>query len=195
MTIETQKFQHRFTDEEVLSVRFTGKQDHLIDILDWVIDSGGRAQGDIRMDGGLDLMVHERGVGLVKVKAGEFVVKSESSGFEILAPLAFSQMYEKVDTVIKVIVKPVILEAMHFDGTSQNESDISEWLAKSNHVGKFKHTVPGTTRTYYRIDQAKNVGMIDIALNNWIVKTDDDITPILSLTNDEFITTYQQVSE
>lgn len=192
--VETQKFQHRFTDEEVLVVRFTGKQDQLIDILDWVIDSGSRAQGNIRADEGLDLMIHERGVGLVKVKPGEFVVKSESSGFEILAPLAFSQMYEKVSPVLHIIEKPVVLEAMKFEGGRENESDIKVWLNESNrnHVGMYIHTIPGTTRTYYRILLgSKDDVMIDILLNNWIVLSGDEI---LSLTDEEFLETYQKVS-
>lgn len=188
--VETQKFKSRFTDEVVLSVRFTGKQDQLIEILDWVIESGGRAQGNIRADEGLDLMIHERGVGLIKVKPGELIIKSESGGFEIHSVLTFTQMYEKVAPVIRVIEKPVILEAMQFDGGIQNEKDILEWLATSNHVGKFKHTIPGTSRVYYRIEMANSLGLIDIPLNSWIVKSGDTLR---TMSNEEFFSTHQRI--
>lgn len=187
--IETRKFKNRFTDEEVLTVRFTGKQDQLIDILDWVIDNGGRAQGNIRADEGLDLMVHESGIGLIKVKPGESIVKSES-GFEVHSPITFPQVYTKVSSIIQVIEKPVVLEAIQFDGSKQNEIDISQWLSESKFVGKFKHTIPGTARTYYRIEFVETKGLIDILLNNWIVKSGNEL---LSLTNDEFLSTYQKV--
>ena len=187
--IETQKFKNRFTDETVLAVRFTGKQEQLVDILDWVIDNDGRAQGNIRADDGLDLMVHERGVGLIKVKPGEYIVKSES-GFDVYPVLTFTQMHEKVASVVQVIKQPVILEAMRFDGGVENENEIEKWLAESNHKGTFRHHIPGTTITYYRIEMSGDSGSIDIKLGNWIVKSGDDI---LSLTNDEFIDEYQKV--
>ncbi|QED11616.1 hypothetical protein PP914_gp127 [Arthrobacter phage Qui] len=190
--IETQKSKNRFTEEEVRAVRFTGSQDQLVDILDWVIEHGGRAQGDLRSDGGLDLMVHERGVGLVKVKPGEFVVKSESSGFEVLPMLAFTQTYKKVASVVKVIQKPIVIEAMQFDGSKQNEKELKEWLAEDQHSGKYIHTIPGTSRTYYRIEMSESAGLIDIVLNNWIVKVDDEL-PLRSMTDEEFADAYQRV--
>jgi hypothetical protein len=189
MPIETQKFKNRFTDEVVQVVRFTGNQDQLIYILDWVIDGGGRAQGNIRADDGLDLMVHERGVGLIKVKPGEFIVKSES-GFEIYPVLTFTQMHEKTSSVMKVIQKPQIFEAMRFEGGLENEDEIKKWLGESNHVGLFKHTIPGTTKVYYRIELANGVDKIDIQLNNWIVKLENEI---LSLTDEKFFSIYQKV--
>lgn len=188
--IETQKFKNRFTYEIILAVRFTGKQEQLIDILDWVIDNGGRAQGNIRADDGLDLMVHEKGVGLVKVKPGEFVVQSES-GFEVYPVLSFTQMHEKVASIVQVIKQPVVLEAMQFDGGAENENEIEKWLAESKHKGSYRHTIPGTTITYYRIEMSGDSGSIDIKLNNWIVKSEDEL---LSMTNDEFVAEYQRVN-
>jgi hypothetical protein len=187
--IETQKFKSRFTDDLVEVVRFKGSS-HLIDIMDWIIDSGSRAQGDIRPDGELDLMVHERGIGLVKVKRGDYITKSSDSGFEVHSPLTFTQMYERVSPVLKIIKKPVVLEAMYFDGGVENEAEIKKWLAESDYcVGLYKHNIPGTTRTYYRISMS-NDRVIDIALNNWIVKTED--ADILSLTDAEMIKEYQR---
>lgn len=188
--LELKKFQSRFTSEGVLAVRFTGKQDQIIDIINWVIDSGGRAQGNVRMDGGLDLMVYEGGVGLIKVKLGEFVIKTSTS-FEIHPVLTFTQMYQKVDPVMKVIRKPEVLEAMQFTGDIENENEIEEWLKASNHIGSYRHSIPGTTIVYYRIELAYNAGSIDIRLGNWIVKIRDGIQ---SYNETEFEAVYQRVA-
>lgn len=191
MTLETKKFKNRFTDEKVLAVRFTGKQDQIIEILEWVIDNGGRAQGDVLLDGNLDLKVYERGVGMIKVKPGEFVVQSES-GFEVHPVMTFTQLHEKVIPIMKVIRKPEVLDAMQFTGDIENENEIDEWLKSYGHVGSYRHNIPATTITYYRIEMADGLGSIDILLNNWmVIKTGEEI---ISLTNDEFLSTYQRVN-
>lgn len=185
--LETKKFKNRFTNENVLAVRFTGKQDQVIDILNWVIDNGGRAQGDIRADDGLDLKVHERGVGLIHVKPGEYVIKTDA-GFEIHPVLTFTQVYKKVSPVMTVIKKPIILEAMQFTGDIENENEIEAWLAQDKIVGTFRHSIPGTTVTYYRIELS--YGSIDVPLSSWIVKNGIDI----SVYNEtEFAAVYQEV--
>jgi hypothetical protein len=185
--LETQKFTNRFTNEDILAVRFTGETYQVIDILNWVIDNGGRAQGDIRADDGLDLKVHERGVGLIQVKPGEYVIKTDA-GFEIHPVLTFTQVYKKVSPVMTVIKKPIVLEAMQFVGGIENENELEEWLAQDNIVGTFRHSIPGTTVTFYRIGMT--YGLIDVPLNNWIVKTGIDV----SIYNEaEFAAVYQEV--
>jgi hypothetical protein len=183
------KFKNRFTDEMVLAINFTGKQDQLLNILDWVIDSGGRAQGNVRVDDGLDLMIHEKGVGLVHVKPGDYISKT-TSGFEIYPVMTFTRMHQKVDPVVQVIKKPVVFEAMQFTGDIENQAEIDEWLAKDGIAGSYKHNIPGTMIIYYRINYSDGSGAIDIKLGNWIVKRQNDIE---SYTEAEFAAIYQKV--
>lgn len=187
--LETKKFQSRFTNEKVIAVRFTGNQDQLIDILNWVIDNGGRAQGDVRVDPGLDLKVYEGGTGMITVKPGEFVVKTETS-FEVHPVLTFTQLYQKVTPVTKVIRKPLVFEAMQFTGGIENENEIEEWLKESNHKGTFRHAIPGTTIVYYRIELADGMGSTDVPLNHWVVKVG---TELHLFSNDEYVDQFQEV--
>lgn len=187
--LEIKKFQSRFTNENVEAVRFTGKQDQLLDILDWVINNDGRAQGNVRQDPGLDLLVHEHGIGLITVKPGEFIVKTES-GFEVCPVLQFSQVYKKVSPVIKVIRKPLVFESMQFTGGIENENEIEEWLKASSHKGTFRHAIPGTTITYYRIELADGMGSTDVPLNHWIVQVGSEIQ---LFSNEEYIDQFQEV--
>jgi hypothetical protein len=187
--LEAKKFQSRFTDEMVDAVRFTGDQEQLIDILNWVTDNGGRAQGEFRDIPGMDLKVHERGVGLVLVKPGEYILKT-GTGFEVHPVLAFSQMYKKVSPVSTIIKKPVVLEAMQFTGGVENENDLEAWLAESNHKGTFRHSIRGTTIRFYRIELADGSGSIDIPLNSWIVKVGSDLK---DYNEAEYAAVYQEV--
>lgn len=190
MTLETKKFKNRFTDELVLAIRFTGKQDTIIEILDWVINNDGRAQGDILASGDLELKVHERGVGMIKVKPGEWIVKT-GSGFEIYPVMTFTQMHEKVTPVMRVIKMPTILEAMQFTGDIENEKELAAWLKESNHIGSYRHTVQDTMVTYYRIELSNGQGSIDIRLNNWVIKSENEL---MSVTNNDFLEFYQRVN-
>lgn len=190
MRLETKKFVSRFTEEPVEAVRYTGKTDQMYDIMDWVIDNKGRAQGNIRTDQGMDLVVHERGVGFVTVKPGEYVVKMNDGSFEIIAVLAFSQMYKRVSPIIKVIRNPAVLESMRFTGGKENEEEIEEWLNTHGHRGVRRHSIPGTTITYYRIEMSEGHGAIDIALNNWIVLENGVVN---SVTHEDYLNSYQKV--
>lgn len=182
--LKIEKFQSRFTSEQVEVVRFTGEAEQTIDILNWVVDNDGRAQGEPRQDGHLDLKVHERGVGLVLVKPGEYVMKT-NSGFEVHPVLALTSAYQKVAPVTKVIKKPVVYEAMQFTGGIENESELEEWLKAAGYHGTFRHAIPGTTITYYRIETPS--GSRDVPLNSWIVKSEYDFN---NYTDAEFAAVY-----
>lgn len=188
--METKKYHNRFTEEVVAAVRFTGKQEHIIEILDWVIDNDGRAQGQINEDTTLTLQVHERGIGFVIVKPGEWVIKTDS-GFEVIPVLQFSQLYKKVSPVIKVMPTPQFFEAIHFTGGVENENDIDEWLAKYKITGSYRHAVPGTTIEYYRVEMPDGLGSIDIRLGNWLVRVGDYIQ---SISPEELDTIFQRVT-
>lgn len=189
MTLEFKKYTSRFTKDPVTAVFFDNKGNQFFEIVDWVIDNGGRGHGEPRQDGQLDLKIYEAGIGMVTVKLGEWVVKTDS-GFEVTPPNVFTQMYEKVDPVIKLIKKPEVMEAVQFTGDLENESELKEWFATHGHTGAFRHTIPGTTVTYYRVDLADGVGSIDIPLGDWVLIHAGEITLI---SNDELVEKYQRV--
>jgi hypothetical protein len=190
MTLEFKKYKSRFTNEQILAVHFSGKETQFLEILDWVLDNGGQARGEPRFDGKLDLQIFEVGTGMVTVNPGEWVIKTDSQ-FEIHPIATFTQMYQKVDPVMQVIKKPEVMGAMQFTGDIENENELEEWLRMHGHRGTFRHSIPGTTITYYRIEVSDGMGSIDIPLNDWVLIYGGNL---IWMPNKDFIEKYQRVN-
>jgi hypothetical protein len=117
------------------------------------------------------LQVHERGVGMVNVKPGDTVVKTES-GFEVHPIVPFNQMFIKLAPILKVTDIPKYYEAIQFMGGPDNEKDITDWLNLSGLPSSFRHGDEDTA-PYLRVELTD--GSNDVPLNHWLVKTESEM--------------------